>query len=205
MTELTLVATTISLVLTAQATHASRVFEDYVRVTQVTPQYEQVKLPRKESFSETVPERARRHGSLAGPLIGGIAGGVLGAQVGKGSGRVAASAVGAAVGAIVGDRLSHRRREKYRDEYSDEYYEREVRRCPMLDHWETGVVGHKVVYRYRGRAQTAMLPYDPGPTLLLRAAIEPIEQTWGSDDEWDQGSASSADTAPGCSLLRHRR
>lgn len=182
MTALTLAAATISLALTAQATHASHVFEDYARVTQATPQYEQVNLPHKECFSEYVPEPAGRHGSLAGPLIGGIAGGVLGAQVGKGSGRVAASAVGAAIGAIVGDRMSDRRR----DVYSDEYYEREVRRCRMVDHWETRVVGYKVVYRYRGRTQTAMLPYDPGPKLLLRVAIEPVEQTLGSDDDWDQ-------------------
>jgi uncharacterized protein YcfJ len=181
MTALTLAAA-ISLALTAQATHASHVFEDYARVTQATPQYEQVNLPHKECFSEYVPEPAGRHRSLAGPLIGGIAGGVLGAQVGKGSGRVAASAVGAAIGAIVGDRMSDRRR----DVYSDEYYEREVRRCRMVDHWETRVVGYKVVYRYRGRTQTAMLPYDPGPKLLLRVAIEPVEQTLGSDDDWDQ-------------------
>lgn len=182
MTELTLVATTISLVLTAQETHASHMFEDYARVTQVAPQYEKVNLPRKECFSDYVADRAGRQGSLAGPLIGVIAGGVLGAQVGKGRGRVAASAVGAAIGAIVGDRLSHR----CKDEYSDEYYEREVRRCRMLDYRETGVVGHKVVYRYRGRAQTAMLPYDPGPKLQLRLAIEPIEQALGSDDDWEQ-------------------
>ena len=117
MTELTLVAATISLMLSAQATPASPVFEDYARVTQVTPQYEQVNLPRKECFSEFVPERARRQGSLAGPLIGGIAGGVLGAQVGKGSGRVAASAVGAAIGAIVGDRMADRRGHEYSDDY----------------------------------------------------------------------------------------
>jgi uncharacterized protein YcfJ len=158
---------------------SSHVFEDYARVTQVAPQYEKVNLPRKECFSETVPERARRHGSLAGPLIGGIAGGVLGAQVGKGSGRVTASAVGAAIGAIVGDRMSDRRG----DEHSDEYYEREVRRCRMVDHWETRVVDYKVAYRYRGRTQTAILPYDPGPKLLLRVAIE---QPLGSDDDWDQ-------------------
>ena len=186
MKAFTLVAATISLVLSAQATHASHVFEDYARVTQVTPQYEQVNLPRKACFSEYVPEPASRHGSLAGPLIGGIAGGVLGAQVGKGSGRVAASAVGAAIGAIVGDRISDRRRAKYTDQYSDEYDEREVRRCRMVDHWETRVVDYKVVYRYRGRTQTAILPYDPGPKLLLRVAIEPIDQTLGSDDDWDQ-------------------
>jgi len=185
MRELALVAATISLALTAQATHASHVFEDYGKVTQVTPQYEQVNLPRKECVSEYVPEPTGRHGSLAGPLIGGIAGGVLGAQVGKGNGRVAASAVGAAIGAIVGDRMSDRRREKYRVDYRDEYDEREVRRCRMVDHWENRVVGYKVVYRYRGQTQTAILPYDPGARLLLRVAIEPIEQTLGSDDDWD--------------------
>ena len=186
MTKLTLVAATISLALTAQATHASHVFEDYARVTQVTPQYEQVNLPRKECVSEYVPEPAGRRGSWAGPLIGGIAGGVLGAQVGKGNGRVAASAVGAAIGAIVGDRMSDHHREKYRDQYSDEYDEREVRRCRMVDHWETRVVDYQVVYRYRGRTQTAILPYDPGPRLLLRVAIAPIEQTLSSGADWDQ-------------------
>ena len=185
MTKLTLVAATISLALTAQPTHASHVFEDYARVTQVTPQYGQVNLPRKECVSEYVPEPAGRRGSWAGPLIGGIAGGVLGAKVGKGNGRVAASAGGAAIGAIVGDRMSDRRREKYRVDYRDEYDEREVRRCRMVDHWESHVVDYKVVYRYRGRTQTANLPYDPGPRLLLRVAIEPIEQTSGSNDDWD--------------------
>ena len=89
MKKLTSLATIISLVLAAPGAQASLVFEDYAKVTNVTPQYEKVNLPRKECFSEYVPEREHRHGSLAGPLIGGIAGGILGAQVGKGTGRVA--------------------------------------------------------------------------------------------------------------------
>ena len=56
----------------------------------------------------------------------------------------------------------------------------------MVDHWETHVVGYEVAYRYRGRTQSAILPYDPGAKLLLRVAIEPIEQTLGSNDDWDQ-------------------
>ena len=182
MNTLTSMAGIVALVLTAPAAHASHVFEDYAKVTQVSPQYENVNLPRKACFSEYVPERARRHRSLAGPLVGGIAGGLLGAQVGKGNGRVAASAAGAAIGAIIGDRMSDRSR----NEYSDEYYEREVRRCRMVDHWETRVVGYQVDYRYRGHSQTTILPYDPGPTLLLRVAIEPIEQTVDGDDDWHQ-------------------
>jgi len=178
MKKVTSIASIISLLLAAPATHANHVFEDYAKVKQVTPQYEKVNLPRKECFSEYVPERERRNGSLAGPLIGGIAGGVLGAQVGKGRGRVAASAAGAAIGAIVGDRMSERG--------SDEYYEREVRRCRLVDHFETRVVGYEVVYRYRGQAQTAILAYDPGPRLLLRVAIEPVSQLQDSDYDWDQ-------------------
>jgi uncharacterized protein YcfJ len=172
------IASIVALVLLAPAIHASQVFEDYARVTQVTPQYENVNLPRKECVSEYVPERRGRHGSLAGPLIGGIAGGILGAQVGSGNGRVAASAAGAAIGAVVGDRMS--------DRGGDEYYEREVRRCRLVDHWETRVVGYEVDFRYRGHTQTAILPYDPGRKLLLRVAIEPISRTGSSDDIWDQ-------------------
>ena len=49
-------------------------FEDYARVTNVTPEYDRVNTPRKECYSETVPEYRERHG-LVGPLIGGVAGG----------------------------------------------------------------------------------------------------------------------------------
>jgi uncharacterized protein YcfJ len=176
--QLPAIATAISLTLVAPATQANHVFEDYAKVTNVTPQYEKVNLPRKECFSEYVPERRRRHRSLAGPLIGAIAGGVLGAQIGNGSGRVAASAVGAAIGAITGDRLSDRGRE--------EFYEREVRRCRMIDHWESRVVGYDVSYRYRGHSQTVTLPYDPGQKILMRVAIEPVSVAGQSDRDWDR-------------------
>jgi len=178
MKKVTYLATILSLALAAPATQAGHVFEDYAKVTRVTPQYEKVNLPRKECFTEYVPETSRRSGSLAGPLIGGITGGVLGAQVGKGRGRVAASAAGAAIGAIVGDRLS--------DRGSDEYYEREVRRCRLVDHWETRIVGYEVTYRYRGHSQTAILPYDPGPKLPVRVAIEPVSLAEDIDSDWDQ-------------------
>lgn len=172
----TSIATLIALVFSAPVAQANHVFEDYARVLEATPQYEEVNVPRKECTSEYIPEREHRRGSLAGPLIGGIAGGVLGAQVGKGRGRVASSAAGAAIGAIVGDRLS--------DRGGDEYYEREVRRCEVVDHWETRLTGYRVVYRYRGHTQTAILPYDPGRRLRLRVAVEPIGQDIG--DKWDR-------------------
>lgn len=170
--------TFVALVCSAPVAQANHVFEDYARVIEVTPQYEEVNLPRKTCTSEYIPERQRPRGSLAGPLIGGIAGGVLGAQVGKGNGRVASSAAGAAIGAIVGDRLSKRSR--------DEYYEREVTRCEMVDHWETRLNGYRVVYRYQGQTRTAILPYDPGRRLRLRVAVEPLGAEQGTGDKWDR-------------------
>jgi uncharacterized protein YcfJ len=123
-----------------------------------------------------VPERAPRRGdSLMGPLIGGVAGGLLGAQVGKGNGRIASSAAGAAVGAIVGDRLSHRG--------GDEYYEREVRRCRQVDHWESRITGYRVAYEYQGRTYGAILPYDPGPRLAVSVSVQPAGDR---DERWDR-------------------
>lgn len=155
--------------------------EDTARVRSATPEYEKVNVPRKECYSEYVPERRYwRSGaeSYVGPLIGGVAGGLLGAQVGQGNGKVAASAAGAAIGAIVGDRLSHR-------SGGDEFHEREVRRCRMVDSFETRITGYRVTYEYAGRAYTTRLPYDPGPRLPVRVSVEPADHGTPSypDDE----------------------
>ncbi len=182
----TIIASAVILALGAQSALAGGTFTDYARVTKVTPEYERVNLPRKECFSDYVPERAPRRGdSMLGPLIGGVAGGLLGAQVGKGNGRIASSAAGAAVGAIVGDRLSHRG--------PDEYYEREVRRCRLVDHWENRVTGYRVTYEYQGRPYSAILPYDPGPRLAVQVQVTPTSggrdhgRNYGRDyeDDWE--------------------
>jgi uncharacterized protein YcfJ len=145
-------------------------FEDTARVREVDPQYEKVNVPRKECYSEYVPESRYEHGGrgLVGPLIGGVAGGLLGSQVGEGSGKVAAAAAGAAVGAIVGDRLSQRGR-------SYEYAEREVRRCRMVDNWESRLSGYRVVYEYAGHVYSTVLPYDPGRRLAVNVAVTPAD------------------------------
>ena len=178
MKKLTSITTLVALLCAAPVAQADHYFEDYARVIEATPQYEEVNVPRRECRSEYIPEQEHRRGSLAGPLIGGIAGGVIGAQVGKGNGRVASSAAGAAIGAIVGDRLSQR------DE--DSYYEREVRRCELIDHWETRLTGYRVVYRYHGHVQTVILPYDPGKRLRVRVAIEPVGQKQDIGKKWDR-------------------
>lgn len=172
------IASLFAIVTSVPAAQAKHGFEDYARVIEVTPQYEEINTPRRECTTEYVPEVQHRRGSMAGPVLGGIAGGIIGAQVGKGNGRVASSAAGAAIGAIVGDRLSKKNH--------TEYGEREVRRCQLVDQWETRLVGYHVVYRYRGHTQSTILPYDPGRRIRVRVSIAPIDQAPGFDDKWDR-------------------
>jgi uncharacterized protein YcfJ len=173
-----------ALALAASGVWAGAPYEDYARVRSAMPEYEKVNVPRKECYSEYVPERRYRGSgaeSYVGPLIGGVTGGLLGAQVGRGNGKVAASAAGAAIGAIVGDRLSNR-------SGGDEFYEREVRRCRMVDSFETRITGYRVTYEYAGRTYSSMLPYDPGPRLPVRVSVEPADDgaRHGPDDERDR-------------------
>lgn len=154
-------------------------FQDSARVKDVDPEYERVNVPRRECYTEYVPHSSyepRGGKRLVGPLIGGVAGGLLGAQVGKGNGKVAAAAVGAGIGAIVGDRLSER------SAGGVEYSEREVRRCRMVDNWESRIVGYRVTYEYRGRVYTTMLPYDPGPRLAVQVSVAPLQDRHANYD-----------------------
>ena len=47
---------------------------------------------------------------------------------------------------------------------------RQVERCRVQDNYRQVVSGYNVVYRYRGRDFTTMLPYDPGNTLDLNVS-----------------------------------
>src|SRR5688500_10833433 len=120
-------------------------YEDWARVTRVSPQYERVNKPLKECSTEIISSEPeyRREGrrSYGGAVIGGVAGGILGHQVGKGRGRDAATAAGAVIGAIVGDRLGN---DPYRRVHYDEPEEREIKRCRLVDNWENQIVGYQV-------------------------------------------------------------
>ncbi len=164
----TAIAAAVLMIVGAPAAFAGASYDDYARVTQVTPEYQRVAVPRQECYSEYVPERESHRGnSLAGSIIGGVTGGLLGAQVGRGNGRVAASATGAAIGAIVGNHLGGRNDR-------DEYYEREVRRCRTVDSLEDHLTGYRVVYEYQGRSYATVLPYDPGSSVPVHVDVQPI-------------------------------
>ena len=148
-------------------------FDDFARVISVTPQVEQVNVPRQECRTEyetsqrqyqRQPER-----SAGGSIIGGIAGGLLGSQVGGGNGRIAAAAAGALTGAIVGDRVDNNGNNQPQPTYES----RPVRQCRNVDNWETRNNGFAVTYEYHNRTYTTVMPYDPGSRLRLHVSLTP--------------------------------
>ena len=176
----TVIAAALSMAMGTSVAFAGPTYDDYARVTQVTPEYQRVSVPRQECYSEVVPEHESHRGnSLAGTIIGGVAGGLLGAQVGRGNGRVAASATGAVIGAVVGDRLGSRGDR-------DEYYEREVRRCRTVDAFEDRLTGYRVAYEYQGRGYVTVLPYDPGSRLAVHVDVAPVSSLSPDHDRWQR-------------------
>ncbi|MBI3283362.1 MAG: glycine zipper 2TM domain-containing protein [Burkholderiales bacterium] len=171
--KLSITASLLGLAAILPTAHAAD-FEDYARVTNVTPQLEQVNVPRQECRNEY--ETGQRHyqqhpseRSAGGSIIGGIAGGLLGAQVGGGNGRIAAAAAGALTGAIVGDRI-----ENNGNNNSQPVYESHpVRQCRNIDNWETRTNGYAVTYEYHNRTYTTVMPYDPGSRLRLHVSLTP--------------------------------
>ena len=53
----TVFAAAVSMAMGTSIAFAAPSYEDYARVTQVTPEYQRVSVPREECYSEVVPER----------------------------------------------------------------------------------------------------------------------------------------------------
>ena len=165
----------LSLGLSAPLAHAAD-FDDYARVINVTPQLEQVNVPRQEcrteyETSQRQPQREQER-SAGGAIIGGLAGGLLGSQVGGGNGKIAAAAVGAITGAIIGDRADNGNN-SYNNNVQDNYESRQVRQCRNVDNWETRTNGYAVTYEYNNRTYTSVMPYDPGSRIKLHVSLTP--------------------------------
>jgi uncharacterized protein YcfJ len=150
-------------------------FDDYARVINVTPQLEQVNVPRQECRTEyETPQRQPQREperSACGAIIGGLAGGLLGSQVGGGNGKIAAAAVGAITGAIIGDRVDNGNNDNNNSQ--GRYESRQVRQCRQIDNWETRTTGYAVTYEYNNRTYTSVMPYDPGSRIKLHVSLTP--------------------------------
>ncbi len=166
---------------TAMAVQAAD-YDDFAKVTNVTPQIEQINRPRQECHTEVVQvsrqvqtgQTTSAERGTGGAVIGGIAGAIIGSQIGRGNGRTAATAAGAIVGAISGDRLENSANGRPITEtvVSDQ----PVQKCRMVDHWESRNIGYNVNYEYKGRAYSAQLPYDPGTRLKVNVTVTPAQQ-----------------------------
>ncbi|MGV7208941.1 glycine zipper 2TM domain-containing protein [Oxalobacteraceae bacterium A2-2] len=147
-------------------------FEDFGRVTKVTPQVQQVNVPRQECRTEYVQvQQPAPQRSVGGSIIGGIVGGLAGNQIGGGTGRSVATAAGAIAGAVVGDRVDNANTPT-----SGPVTEQAVKQCRTVDHWESRTNGYQVTYDYRGRSYTDVMSYDPGERVRLRVLVEPVQR-----------------------------
>jgi uncharacterized protein YcfJ len=155
-------------------------YDDFARVINVTPQVEQINVPRQEcrTVYDTTPQYPQREyrrnseRSTGGALVGGIAGGLLGSQVGGGNGKIAAAAVGALTGAIIGDRIDNEAVDG-RYDAGAQYDSRPARQCRTIDSWETRTNGYAVTYEYHNRSYTSIMPYDPGNRIRLHVSLTP--------------------------------
>lgn len=166
----------------------AQTFNDTARVRSVTPQHENISVPRNECTSQWVTEQqavpaSRNYGGLA---IGGVAGALLGNQVGGGRGREAATAVGAVVGALTGEHLANQGGWGGYQQAAPQQ-QRQVQNCRTVNDVQTRLTGYQVEYEYRGQVYSTVTREKPGRTLPVRVSVAPGEPA-GGDYQGYQGA-----------------
>lgn len=154
----------------------AQTFNDTARVRKVTPQHENISVPRNECTSQWVTEQqavpaSRNYGGLA---IGGVAGALLGNQVGRGRGREAATAVGAVVGALTGEHFANQNGWGGYQQAAPQQ-QRLVQNCHTVNDVQSRLTGYQVEYEYRGQVYSTVTRENPGRTLPVRVSVAPVE------------------------------
>ena len=154
----------------------AQTFNDTARVRNVTPQHENLSVPRNECTSQWVTEQqavpaSRNYGGLA---IGGVAGALLGNQVGGGRGREAATAVGSVVGALTCEHLANQGGWGGYQQAAPQQ-QRQVQNCRTVNDVQTRLTGYQVEYEYRGQIYNTLTRENPGRTLPVRVSVVPVE------------------------------
>jgi uncharacterized protein YcfJ len=164
----------------------AQTFNDTARVRNVSPQYENVTVPRNECTTQWVTEQqpevsSRNYGALA---IGGVAGAVLGNQIGGGRGRQAATAVGAVVGALAGEHLANQNSWGGGYQQAAPLQQRQVQNCRPVNDVQSRLTGYLVEYEYRGQVYSTVTRENPGRTLPLLVSFTPGEREYqGARDQ----------------------
>jgi uncharacterized protein YcfJ len=158
----------------------AQTFTDTARVRNVTPQYENISVPRNECTTQWVTEQqpaasSRNYGGLA---IGGVAGALLGNQIGGGHGRQAATAVGAVVGALAGENFANQNNWGVGYQQAAMPQQRQVQSCRTVNDVQSRLTGYQVEYLYRGQVYSTVTRENPGRTLPIRVSFAPGERDY---------------------------
>jgi uncharacterized protein YcfJ len=130
-------------------------------VTVTTPQ----EVCRNEEVWQPAPGRPSRTPLIAGGIIGGI----VGNQFGGGRGQDLMTAAGALLGLSMGADAANRN-------YQARSYRSVQEICDIehVRHEEERIDGYRVTYRYAGRDFVTHTQTEPGKTIRVRVAVEPL-------------------------------
>ena len=168
----------------AQAVEEPRV----VQVISATPNYRETQVPKQQCHTENVPVEYEeqvpitqevandepRRPSAGGAALGGLVGAFVGNQIGHGGGRALATGIGLIGGMAAGDRLGGHTPPATKTvtvmqvEKRTRYEQQE--KCETVSETSREVENYTVTFNYKGQPVTTVMPYNPGPNLVLGMA-----------------------------------
>lgn len=174
-----------------QAPLAASIQAEEPRVVQVlsaTPNYREAQVPRQQCHTENIPVEYEeqvpttqevsndepRQQSVGGALLGGLGGAFLGSRAGNGNGRKLAMAIGAIGGAVAGSYMGGEAPPATKTVtvmqavMRTRYEQQEI--CETVNEASREVVSYTVTFNYKGQTVTTVMPYNPGPNLVLGMA-----------------------------------
>lgn len=137
---------------------SSWAYPDYAQITNVTPEYDEVRIPQQECWTREAPRVERERG---GAIVGGVLGALAGRTVGRGTGKEVATVAGAIGGALIGD---HVQNDMPRDQ----------RECRTYEKVEQRLSGYRVDYAYANRQYSIRMADAPqGTRLPINVEVTP--------------------------------
>lgn len=159
-----------------------------VEVISAVPNYRETQVPKQQCRTESVPveyeeqvpttqevpnDEPRRQ-SVGGAVLGGLLGAALGQQIGHGGGRALATGVGLIGGMAAGDHWGGQTPPATKTvtvmqiEKRTRYEQHET--CETVNETNREVENYTVTFNYKGQPVTTVMPYNPGPNLVLGMA-----------------------------------
>lgn len=159
-----------------------------VQVISTTPNYREGQAPQQRCHTESIPvdyeeqvpstqEVANdepRQQSVGGAIIGGLVGALVGNHIGHGSGRAVATGIGLIGGMAAGDHMGGStppatKTVTVMQTVTRTRYEQQEK-CETVNEASREVENYTVTFLYKGQQVTTVMPYNPGPNLVLAMA-----------------------------------